>query len=134
MLIEEQNEAVNSKDFLKAEDLKSEILVVEKQINEASIKLNEKKEVDVVVLEKCLNIIAAHLSSSKIKKLSYSLKTLKTDVIDNSLIHPNESVRSAALRSFGLCCLVDKNCAIKGIHILSAPVLINYNLFQCSSH
>lgn len=96
---------------------------MEKQISRASVKLNEKK-VDVVTLEKCLNIIAAHLSSSKVKKLSYSLQKLKTDVIDESLLHPNESVRCVALKSFGLCCYVDKDCAVKGIHILSAPVLI----------
>lgn len=125
-LLEEQNKAIAEENFIEAERIKKEIIelnIAYKELkNSQSVPQQVQKRTDVPTIIKYLDVAASLLLSPQITELNSTLRALKDDVIQELLIHDNDSVRAKALRCYALCCIVDKECASSGIHIFSTPV------------
>lgn len=118
----------NAEDYLKAADyqeqlneLKLAIKTSEDHISKLSELITKKTDSDTV--KKYLDIAAALLSSPQITVLIPTLISLKEDVIQECLIHSEESIKAKALKCYALCCLIDEPTAKIGIHICSIPVM-----------
>lgn len=81
-----------------------------------------QKVTDATTIVKYLSINASLLRSTRLNKLLPTLRTLKDTVIEEQLLNVSDTVRCKALECYGLCCIMDKETAKNGIHIMSAPV------------
>lgn len=117
---------VNEEDYLQAAEHQKRLDELEGAIKSKEAELNAETETsktsDPDSIKKYLDIAAALLCSPQITALSPTLVSLKQDVIQECLMHPNESIQTKALKCYVLCCLVDKASAKIGIHICSVPV------------
>ncbi|KAL1512881.1 hypothetical protein ABEB36_002391 [Hypothenemus hampei] len=134
----EQESAITSSDFLKANNLKEQIEIVSHQIVAhnnfvtTNQQTNLKKIDDMEVICKCLDIAFAFLQTAKIKKLTPSMISFKEDLLIDYLMYETEVVRLKALRCFAVCCIFDQVSARQGIHIFSVPILAYEAEEDCS--
>ncbi|CAH1112883.1 unnamed protein product [Psylliodes chrysocephalus] len=134
----EQEIAINNQNFVEAENLKQKLIKLDadltnlKNINLEPAQQIEKKT-DVATIIKCLDIAAAVLKCPKLDKLTPCLKSLKEDFIQGLLIDNNDNVHTKALNCYGLCCIIDKDTAMSGIHIFSTAIFAYQNGDECDT-
>ncbi|KAL2745812.1 Condensin complex subunit 3 [Vespula maculifrons] len=125
-LKEEEYQAIQNKEYLKAENRKEEI----NKVNQELMKLNEPSEANMVIVDddieeeksdsetmiKCLTILCAMMRAKSIKTLMPTLRCL-LNVALSSLDHPDDRVHILALEALGIFCILDKELA--KTHILT---------------
>ncbi|CAG9815968.1 unnamed protein product [Phaedon cochleariae] len=130
-------EAVQREDYMEAEQIKNMIGDANASLanlkQEEPAQLRQEKKTDLVTTIKCLDITAAILLSPKINRLTASMRALKEDLIQELLIHDNDTVRVKAMKCYGLCCIADKETASTGIHIFSTPIFAYQNGEECDT-
>ncbi|XP_076251973.1 condensin complex subunit 3-like isoform X2 [Rhynchophorus ferrugineus] len=125
----EQSDAVQRADYLDADRLKKEIEFVAEEIKNLrnaihSVATDEvKKKTDLMTVTKCLDIACGILRTLGMSDLTTSLKTLKTDVIEDFLMYDNDIVRTKAFKCYAIFCIFDKCTALNGIHMFALPIL-----------
>ncbi|KAG7202630.1 hypothetical protein KM043_009811 [Ampulex compressa] len=118
-LKEEEYQAIQEKDYLKADSLKDRINALNQEIS----KLMEQPELmitddireeknDRETMVKCLTIMYAMMQS--VNTLTPTLRSLMQIALQ-SLDHPDDSVHILALKVVGVCCLFDKELAKKHV-------------------
>ncbi|KAJ8947573.1 hypothetical protein NQ318_010085 [Aromia moschata] len=137
-LLEEQSEAVRQEDYMEAERIKHEIEAAHadlKNLKDAQISPQHQiqKRTDIPTILKYLDVAAALLLSPQVTKLQASLIALKDEVIQELLIHDSDNVRVKAMRCYALFCIVDKQCAMTGIHIFCTPIFAYQNGEECDT-
>lgn len=124
----EQEQAIINENFTEAAQLKEQIAALQNQLKdllqEKEMEQKIAKRTDVPTIIKYLDIACSLLQSPQIREMNGTILSLQNNVILESLIHENETVRAKALRCYALCCIIDKNSAKNGIHIFSTPVRI----------
>ncbi|KAF7389917.1 hypothetical protein HZH68_011774 [Vespula germanica] len=134
-LKEEEYQAIQNKEYLKAENRKEEI----NKVNQELMKLNEPSEANMVIVDddieeeksdsetmiKCLTILCAMMRVKSIKTLMPTLRCL-LNVALSSLDHPDDRVHILALEALGIFCILDKELA--KTHILT--FLLQFSLEQ----
>nr|CAH7728254.1 unnamed protein product [Callosobruchus chinensis] len=120
-------EAVQEKNFLKADAIKKELeektvelkrLMEERYLQQET---TEKKN-DEPTLNKCLDIAVAAASSKQVTQLPPALRTLKESLIPDVMEHDSWIIKLKALKFYALCCLVDKTIVPTGIQIFTALI------------
>lgn len=116
----------NAEDYLKAAKYQEELNKIKILIENKENTLNQQSEIerktDCNIIQKYLNIAIALLNSPKITVLTPTLMTLKEDIVQEYLIHPDPNIKAQALKVYVLCCLLDEDNAKTGIHICAIPV------------
>ncbi|EFA06967.1 condensin complex subunit 3 [Tribolium castaneum] len=113
------------KNYSEAARLRAEI--DEKQAFLENVqKVQEKPEVekktDVGTMLKCLTITESLLLSPKVQ-YTPTIATLTTEHINPAMLHEDKVVQAKALKCYALCCLIDRKCAIHGIHLFSSFII-----------
>ncbi|XP_043255014.1 condensin complex subunit 3-like [Colletes gigas] len=135
-LKEIEYQAIQDKEFLKADSLQKEISTLTEEIKNFSVKVpppslmiveqevTEKNDPETMI--KCLSIICTLLQS--VTSLTPTLRDLmKIGFV--SLDHSNDNVHILALKTVSICCILDKEIAKKHIIIL----LLQFSLEQENS-
>nr|CAI5863977.1 unnamed protein product [Callosobruchus analis] len=126
-LKDDLDEAVQEKNYLKADAIKKELedkealfkrLQEERYVQE---EITEKKN-DEPTLNKCLDIAVAAASSKNITELPPALRTLKESLIPDCMEHDSWIIKLKALKFYALCCIVDKTIVPTGIQIFTALI------------
>ncbi|KAL3284965.1 hypothetical protein HHI36_019094 [Cryptolaemus montrouzieri] len=134
-----QEVAIAEKNYLLAETLEHRLIKINTEMKQLTMEKQSQlselpsKKRDIATLIKCLDIAAGFLMSPKVRAMTPSLETLKTETIFELMIHDNEKVQSKALHCYGLCCLIDKKTAQDGIHLFSAPIYGYRSGQECDS-
>ncbi|XP_033356774.1 condensin complex subunit 3 [Bombus vosnesenskii] len=123
-LKEEEYQAIQDKQYLKADGLKNQI----NELNKEIVKLSEKPQVtqtivneeikeksDSATMIKCLTIICTMMQS--VTSLTPTLKSLMQIALD-SLDHPDDKVHILALKAVSVCCILDRELAKQHIMML----------------
>ncbi|XP_035740285.1 condensin complex subunit 3-like [Vespa mandarinia] len=119
-LKEEEYQAIQNKEYLKAENRKEQI----DKINQELMKLNEQSEPNQMIVDddieeeksdsetmiKCLTIMCAMMRVKSVKTLTPTLRCL-VNVALSSLDHPDDRVHILALEALGIFCILDKELA-----------------------
>ncbi|KAL2719211.1 Condensin complex subunit 3 [Vespula squamosa] len=133
-LKEEEYQAIQNKEYLKAENRKEQI----NKVNQELMKLNEQSEPDIIIdddieeekndsetMIKCLTILCSMMRVKSVKTLMPTLRCL-INVALSSLDHPDDRVHILALEALGIFCILDKELA--RTHILT--FLLQFSLEQ----
>ncbi|XP_066999991.1 condensin complex subunit 3 isoform X2 [Anabrus simplex] len=121
-LQEELEQAVGQKDFLRAQEIDSQL----NELAEKYQQLTDKPEVitqevrkirdDPLTLSKCLCIVYEMMQSPTISCMTPHLRSLMEDFVTNNLKVEDALVQVMALQTMGVFCLLEKELAQK--HIL----------------
>lgn len=123
----------NAEDYLAAAEQQQKLTELQVLIKSKENELNTVNEMkvnsDPDTIKKYLNITAALLALPDITELTPNLISLKENVVQDCLIHPDEEIKTIALMCYVLCCLVDEATAKTGIHICAIPVSYFKNMY-----
>lgn len=116
-LREELEECVETEDFSRAAEVKSQLKEVE--MNRSSLLDQCKPQVvqistaknDPATLLKCMTVVCEMLQGVQLKTLTPSLQTLCETLILPGMTSGEAAVRNMAVKALGLCCLLDQDTA-----------------------
>ncbi|OAD60372.1 Condensin complex subunit 3 [Eufriesea mexicana] len=120
---EDEYQAIQDKQYLKADSLKNEINL----LNEEIIKLSKQPQISQITNEeikekndsetmiKCLSIICTMMQS--VHTLTPTLRSLMQIALD-SLDHPDDKVHILAIKAVSICCILDKELAKQHIMMM----------------
>ncbi|XP_076300337.1 chromosome associated protein G [Lasioglossum baleicum] len=120
-LKEEEYQAIQNKEYLRADELKNQI----NALNEEIVKLSEpqvvivteeiKEKDDTETMVKCLAILCTMLQS--VSSLTPTLRSMMQIALDG-LEHPDDTVHISAIRALSIYCVLDKTLAKKYLMVL----------------
>ncbi|XP_023289112.1 condensin complex subunit 3 [Orussus abietinus] len=116
---DEQYEAIQRKEFAKAEDLNSKIEALKEEINKLSCPTTVSVDTEEIYKEKndratmivCLEIMCAMMQSKKITTLTPILRTQMENMVLPSIDHLDDDVQTLAFKALSICCVLDKELA-----------------------
>ncbi|KAK4873329.1 hypothetical protein RN001_015358 [Aquatica leii] len=120
---------VEEEDYETAIIYKDEITQVKIELDdlekEVSVPTQLVKTTEASSIIKSLNVARAMLLFPEVTCLNPVLRTLNECVIMEFLTDGNLAIRDKAMECFGLCCIVDRKCAQKGITLFITCILAN---------
>ena len=120
-LQEEEYQAIQEKEYLKADALKNQINEVNKEIQslteqpQITVMEEIKEKSDPETMRKCLSIICTMMQS--VVSLTPTLRSLMQIAFD-SLEHPDDTVHILAIQAVSICCILDKELAKQHLMML----------------
>ncbi|EFA02258.2 Condensin complex subunit 3-like Protein [Tribolium castaneum] len=126
ILHEEQNEAIEKRDYEKAQFLENELTKCKNQLEEMQNQINVEKarvvKSDPDTLCRCLDILASVLSLDAVTKLTPSLVACKENFLEPLIKNPNPDIHWRIIKCLGLFSFVDKQTADVYAKIVSIPI------------
>ncbi|XP_033333688.2 chromosome associated protein G isoform X2 [Megalopta genalis] len=121
-LKEEEYQAIQNKQYLRADELKNEIDTLNGEIMKLSeepqlvtVMEEMKEKTDSETMIKCLTIICTMMQS--VTSLTPTIRSMMQITLD-SLDHPDDKVHILAIKALGIFCVLDKEVARKHIMVL----------------
>ncbi|XP_071168942.1 condensin complex subunit 3-like [Mytilus edulis] len=117
-LKEDMDESIRSQDFSKAAEIKESIKGLDEERdkvlkdNEPQTEEVKSEKTDVATLLKCQAIVAEMLEALPLKTLNPTLQTLIETLILPGIMNEDAGIRNMAVRSLGMCCLLNKDLVL----------------------
>ncbi|CAC5372304.1 YCG1 [Mytilus coruscus] len=117
-LKEDMDESIRSQDFSKAAEIKESIKSLDEERdkvlkdNEPQTEEVKSEKTDVATLLKCQAIVAEMLEALPLKSLNPTLQTLIETLILPGIMNEDAGIRNMAVRSLGMCCLLNKDLVL----------------------
>ncbi|XP_064455076.1 condensin complex subunit 3-like [Ornithodoros turicata] len=136
---EELAEAINEEDFAKAIDVKERIQEAEGILKEKRQEMGELPDTDDAscstdsdpdVVLKCLTVIAEMLENTVFTSLPPILDTCIYEMILPRISMEDVAVRKQATRVLALCCILNKQVAVRHIRLLLEIALVDHPPIQ----
>ncbi|XP_044264228.1 condensin complex subunit 3-like isoform X2 [Tribolium madens] len=139
LLEQEKYYAFVEKNYSEAKRIKeaiSEKQTVLENLKKVQEKPEMEKKTDLATMLKCLTITEALLLCPKVNYTPV-IATLTIEHINPAMLYDDSRVQAKALKCYALCCLIDRKCAIHGIHLFSSMVISpiitkNYEILKLS--
>ncbi|VDI59094.1 condensin complex subunit 3 [Mytilus galloprovincialis] len=112
------DESIRSQDFSKAAEIKESIKGLDEERdkvlkdNEPQTEEVKSEKTDVATLLKCQAIVAEMLEALPLKTLNPTLQTLIETLILPGIMNEDAGIRNMAVRSLGMCCLLNKDLVL----------------------
>ncbi|XP_057377036.1 condensin complex subunit 3-like [Daphnia carinata] len=139
-LKEELEQAVEKQNFVGAQEIKQNIVILETKLNELcsrptthDVEIFREERDDPLTLLKCLSIVCELLKNSPMLKLTKELDQLLTSLILPCVERIDPAVRNAAFEALGCLCTCDLELAQQRLLLFVQAVQMDHQVLQITT-